>query len=575
MKFLYYKIPENAPVFNPEKDLSQTLKKNNWRLGATYEYKNRDGELLGYVIRVLDEEGKKHTLPVSYCHNAKANINKWWLKGFSDNGYKPIYGAEKLGQSPLQRVLIVEGEKAAIAATKIFPEYTVISWMGGSAAVSKANWKAVGGREVTIWPDNDGAGEKAAKAIIAEIDRVNGFRGVVSIVDTHALNLPEKWDLADELPAHLTRKDLAVAISNAKVPENENRLDKELADQVRAVLCDEEFGDYVNYGVKRGKLDSGHDYLDLKDTLYREMLTVSVVSFMQENRNTKEALEISEMLTSPVKNIPELAANILQIYESNRNSRNISNFAASRQTNSNSKELAELNPAKGKLHEELIQDFVWLYQTQQGPESLNKVHYDKLSQDLARIIKGYNLSYKGSDKAMSDSDRKIIAENAYKLTSSKEWQEDLKKAELACKEETIYKVQEKLTILNRVKELALNKQKTDNPKDALIALKREQEYLAELHDKLTPNEHSKELMHNIQKAYEVDQSGAIARLYKTAYYAHKQGVISPEELTEHFKSNNQVEDIHHNINRICYKHHCDILNDHCKKLVAGQSGTGV
>jgi len=63
----------------------------------------------------------------------------------------------------------------------------------------------------------------------------------------------------------------------------------------------------------------------------------------------------------------------------------------------------------------------------------------------------------------------------------------------------------------------------------------------------------------------------IAKLYKTAYYANQQGIISPEELTEHFKSNNQVGDIHHNINRICYKHHCDILNDHCKKLVAGQS----
>jgi Ti-type conjugative transfer relaxase TraA len=431
------KIPENALAFNPEKDLSRTLKKNNWRLSATYEYKNRDGELLGYVIRVLDEKGKKHTLPVSYCHNTKTNINRWWLKGFSDNGYKPIYGAEKLGQSSLQKVLIVEGEKAAIAATKIFPEHTVISWMGGSASASKANWKAVGGREVTIWPDNDGAGEKAAKAIITEIDKVNGFRGAASIVDTHALNLPQKWDLADELPAHLTRKDLALAISNAKVPENENRLDKELAGQVRAVLCNKEFGDYVNYGVKRGKLDSGHDYLDLKDALYREMLTASVVSFMQGNSNTKEVLEIKEMLEKPVKNIHALAGNILEIYESNRHNRNNSNFAAGRETNSNSKELAELSHAKGKLHEELMQDFVWLHQTQQGLESLNKVHQDKLSQDLVSIIKGYSLSYKGSEKAMSDSDRKIIADNAYKLISSKEWQEGLKEAELDRKEEVL------------------------------------------------------------------------------------------------------------------------------------------
>jgi hypothetical protein len=435
------KIPENALAFNPEKDLSRTLKKNNWHLGATYEYRNTDGELLGYVVRVLDEKGKKQTLPVSYCHNTKANINKWWLKGFSDNGYKPIYGAEKLGQSPLQRVLIVEGEKAADAATKIFPEHTVISWMGGSASASKANWKAVGGREVTVWPDNDAAGEKAAKVIIAEIDKVNGFRGAASIVDVHGLNLPPKWDLADELPAHLTRKDLAVAISNAKVPENENRLDKELAGHVRAVLCNKEFGDYVNYAVKRGKIDLGHDYLDLKDALYREMLTTSVVSFMQENSNTKQALEMKEMLEKPVKNMPALAGNILEIYESSRNS---SNFTASRETNSNSKELAEVNPAKGKLHEELMQDFVWLHQKQSGIDSLNKVHQDKLSQDLAGIIKGYNLSYKESNKAMSDSDRKIIAENAYKLINSKEWQEELKKVELTRKEEVTRKTSEKL-----------------------------------------------------------------------------------------------------------------------------------
>jgi Ti-type conjugative transfer relaxase TraA len=431
------KIPENAPAFKPEKDLAHTLKKNNWRLAATYEYRNKDGKLLGYVVRVLDEEGKKQTLPVSYCHNTKVNFNRWWLKGFSDNGYKPIYGAEKLGQSPLQRVLIVEGEKAADAAAKIFPEHTVISWMGGSASASKANWKAVGGREVTVWPDNDAAGKKAAIAIITEINKVNGFRGAASIVDIHALNLPEKWDLADELPAHLTRKDLATAISNAKVPENENRLDKELAGQVRAVFCDKEFGDYINYGVKRGKIDLGHDYLDLKDAIYREMLTTSVVSFMQGNSNTKEALQMKELLEKPVKNIPALAGNILEIYESSRNSRNISNFTASRQTNSNSKEFTELNPAKANLHEELMQDFVWLHQTQQGLESLNKVHQDKVSHDLAAIIKGYSLSYKGSEKAMSDSDRKIIADHAYKLINSKEWQEELKKVELACKEEVV------------------------------------------------------------------------------------------------------------------------------------------
>ena len=91
------------------------------KVGATYEYRNTGGKLLGYVVRVLDKEGKKQTLPVSYCHNTKANINRWWLKGFSDKGYKPIYGAEKLGQSPLQRVLIVEGEKCCAPGILVHP----------------------------------------------------------------------------------------------------------------------------------------------------------------------------------------------------------------------------------------------------------------------------------------------------------------------------------------------------------------------------------------------------------------------------------------------------------------------
>ena len=84
--------------------------------------------------------------------------------------------------------------------------------------------------------------------------------------------------------------------------------------------------------LAHNKLDSGHDYLDLKDTLYREMLTASTVSFLQENRNTKEALEMNELLKEPVKNIPALAGNILEIYENSRKSQYISNFDAGRQT---------------------------------------------------------------------------------------------------------------------------------------------------------------------------------------------------------------------------------------------------
>jgi len=252
---VYDKVPENAPVFKPEKDLAYTLEKNNWRLNATYEYKNRSGELLGYVVRVLDEEGKKQTLPASYCHNTRTNIDGWRLKGFSDNGYKSIYGAEKLEQAPLQKVLIVEGEKAAFAAAKIFPEYTVISWMGGSAAASKANWKELEGREVTIWPDNDVAGEKAAIAILSEINKVNGFSGFASRVDIKSLNLPEKWDLADKIPEHITLKVIKNALDRSFAENNTITAAKAEAEQYTASREEKIFWQQLSIGIKDNNLE--------------------------------------------------------------------------------------------------------------------------------------------------------------------------------------------------------------------------------------------------------------------------------------------------------------------------------
>jgi len=211
---VYNNVPENAPAFKPEKDLAYVLEKNKWRLSATYEYKNRSGELLGYVVRVLEEDGKKQTLPASYCYNMKANIGRWRLKGFSDNGYKPIYGIEKTVNEK-KPILIVEGEKTADYAERLLPQYCVISWMGGAQGTAKVNWRQLAGREVIIWPDNDAAGKEAAKSILQELNKANGFSGLASVVDTKSLNLPEKWDLADKIPEHITLETIKEAINNS------------------------------------------------------------------------------------------------------------------------------------------------------------------------------------------------------------------------------------------------------------------------------------------------------------------------------------------------------------------------
>ncbi|MFP3012681.1 MAG: DUF6371 domain-containing protein, partial [Rickettsia sp.] len=194
-------------------------------LEAVYTYKDANDKLLGYVVRFVGkEDGKKQTLPVTYCYNAAKDEKAWRLKGFTDKGDKPIFGIEKAICSS-KTILIVEGEKAAVAAAKILPDYAVVSWMGGSNAADKVNWGQLKGREVIIFPDNDQAGFKAAEVIKNKLNKANDHIGFVSVVDPKRLQidgsihkdlLPEKWDLADKLPKCMTIVNVQEAIENVK-----------------------------------------------------------------------------------------------------------------------------------------------------------------------------------------------------------------------------------------------------------------------------------------------------------------------------------------------------------------------
>lgn len=195
-------------------------------LEAVYTYKDANDKLLGYVVRCIGkEDGKKQTLPVTYCYNAAKDEYSWRLKGFTDKSDKPIFGIEKAICSS-KPILIVEGEKAAIAASKILPDYNVVSWMGGSNAADKVNWNQLQWRDVIIWPDNDKAGFKAAEVIKDKINKANDYIGFVSVVDPTQLKfngsvhkdlLPEKWDLADKLPEEMTIANVKEAIENVRV----------------------------------------------------------------------------------------------------------------------------------------------------------------------------------------------------------------------------------------------------------------------------------------------------------------------------------------------------------------------
>lgn len=83
-------------------------------------------------------------------------------------------------------MLIVEGEKCADAAVEL--GYVVVTWSAGANAVDATDWSPLSGRDVTIWPDADGPGAKAA----AEIRKTIGKGTILDVRDK-----PKGWDVAD------------------------------------------------------------------------------------------------------------------------------------------------------------------------------------------------------------------------------------------------------------------------------------------------------------------------------------------------------------------------------------------
>jgi putative DNA primase/helicase len=118
---------------------------------------------------------------------------------------RPLYWARRSAGAP---VTIAEGEKAADAAATLFPEHAVCTWSGGTSNVQNADWSGLRGRSVTIWPDADDVGRKAASQLARILLGLSCSVVVVNPPDTQ----PQGWDLADALTEGWTPAKAAKAV---------------------------------------------------------------------------------------------------------------------------------------------------------------------------------------------------------------------------------------------------------------------------------------------------------------------------------------------------------------------------
>lgn len=158
---------------------------------ALHEYTATDGQPLYWRIRL------KHP-----------DSSEKWIRPMmrSDDGYKlcepdfaagkPLYRLHDLEAQPDAAVVVCEGEWCADTLGKI----GILATTSGAAdSAAKANWQALAARQVTIWPDNDEAGQRYADTVAAIL---LALECTVSIIDVAALGLPRKGDAVDWLASH-------------------------------------------------------------------------------------------------------------------------------------------------------------------------------------------------------------------------------------------------------------------------------------------------------------------------------------------------------------------------------------
>lgn len=199
-------MSNTPPILNPKRIDPRTGKPKVviYRPKMVFPYRDEDGRLLGYVLRV-EFDDKKITPGVWWTKNPAADFEGWSHGSFP--APRPLYGLDRLAEHPDWQVLLVEGEKCKDAADRVMKGKRVVpaTWLGGGKALEKVDWKPLKGRSVIIWPDNDDEGYRTTFGYGSAGQWHRGLldllflAGVttIKIVELTRSARPDGWDIAD------------------------------------------------------------------------------------------------------------------------------------------------------------------------------------------------------------------------------------------------------------------------------------------------------------------------------------------------------------------------------------------
>ena len=210
-------------------DLYLTLRQAHGDPSNVYAWRRADGRIALLTLRWQSAHGKA-VRPVIWARPADDDAAPLrWVPAWP--AAIPLFNADRLALRPTAPVLLVEGEKTALAAATLFPDH-VVTTVGGNLH-RRADWSLLTGRDVILWPDHDEAGLRHAetsrqRAVAAGAASV----AVVAIPD----HFPLKWDLADPAPPGWTPDRLHQLMHAARGPGGSKGPDLSILDLNRRAV---------------------------------------------------------------------------------------------------------------------------------------------------------------------------------------------------------------------------------------------------------------------------------------------------------------------------------------------------
>lgn len=184
-------------------------------------YKDTQGQPLMILYRFdlePDADGKprKEFTPLTWCRNASGSTQWRWS---SLPAPRPLLRLDILAQRPTAPVVLCEGEKSADAAALLLPDHVATCWPNGANAWHKADFAALAGRDVLLWPDNDKGGLACMRSLADHLHQLGAAS--VRTVSLDVFSARGEWlegdDAADALAKGWTPEQIAALVASGEL----------------------------------------------------------------------------------------------------------------------------------------------------------------------------------------------------------------------------------------------------------------------------------------------------------------------------------------------------------------------